>query len=222
MDLFPTSMVWAPVLEVQRMKSSMLSFRNLYTSKRRSRTFQLLRLGRPVSIPILRKHLRIFATRLTKMEQNFSTLTARMCKVETYAASASNVSGSARSWPSGEQVDGSTAARSHGPGSSDDNRNCKDNTSNDPFYRCKSVQEFGYRWNWPSQNTVWLQVHKWTTKIQKDRTLHLVLRLRGETERQDARHQWQRDHQDWSTFHTAHMNHNTWLMHTWSHERIVQ
>ena len=29
--------------------------------------------------------------------------------------------------------------------------------------------------------------------IQKERTLHLVLRLRGETERQDARHQWQRD-----------------------------
>ena len=31
------------------------------------------------------------------MEQNFSTLTARMCKVETHAASASNVSRSARS-----------------------------------------------------------------------------------------------------------------------------
>ena len=30
---------------------------------------------------------------------------------------------SARSWPSVEQIDGSTAARSHGPGSSDDNRN---------------------------------------------------------------------------------------------------
>ena len=51
-----------------------------------------------------------FATRLTEMEQNFSTLTARMCKVETYAASASNVSRSARSWPTLEQVDGSTAA----------------------------------------------------------------------------------------------------------------
>ena len=33
-------------------------------------------------------------------------------------------------------------------------------------------------------------------KIQKERTLHLVLRLHGENERQDARHQWQRDHQD--------------------------
>ena len=73
---------------------------------------------------------------------------------------------------------------------------CKDNTSSDPFSRCKSVQQFGYIWNWRSQNTVWLQVHNWTIKIQKERTLHLVLRLRGETERQDARHQWQRDRQD--------------------------
>ena len=64
------------------------------------------------------KTLEDFATRLTEMEQNFSNLTARMCKVETHAASASNVSGSARSWPSVEQVDGSTAAGSHGPGSS--------------------------------------------------------------------------------------------------------
>ena len=27
---------------------------------------------------------------------------------------------------------------------------CKDNTSNDPFSRCKSVQQFGHRWNWRS------------------------------------------------------------------------
>ena len=59
------------------------------------------------------------------MEQNFSTLTARVGEVETYAASASNVSGSARSWPSLEQVDGSTAAGSQGPGSSNDNRNTR-------------------------------------------------------------------------------------------------
>ena len=64
-----------------------------------------------------------FATRLAEMEQNFSALTARMYKFETYAASASNISGSARSWPTLEQVDGSTGAGSHGPGSSDDNRN---------------------------------------------------------------------------------------------------
>ena len=40
-------------------------------------------------------------------------------------------------------------------------------------------------------------------KILKDRTLHLVSRLRGETERQDARHQGQRDHQD-----TEHLTHS--------------
>ena len=71
------------------------------------------------------KTLGDFATRLTEMEQNFSTLTARLCKVETYATSASIVTGSARSWPSLEQVDGSTAAGSHGPGSSNDNRNTR-------------------------------------------------------------------------------------------------
>ena len=47
------------------------------------------------------------------MEQNFSTLTARLSRVETFAASASNIS-----WPSIEYVDGSTAAKSHGPTSS--------------------------------------------------------------------------------------------------------
>ena len=36
----------------------------------------------------------------------------------------------------------------------------------------------------------------WTTISRRKRTLHLVLRMRGETEQQDARHQWQRDHQD--------------------------
>ena len=69
------------------------------------------------------KTLGDFAARRTEMEQNFSTLKAHMCKVETCAAS--NVSGSSRSWPSVEQVDCSTAAGSHGPGSSDDNRNTR-------------------------------------------------------------------------------------------------
>ena len=71
------------------------------------------------------KTLGDFASRLTEMEQNFSAITARMCKFETRAASASNVSGSARSWPTLEHVDGSTAARFHGPGSSDDNKNTR-------------------------------------------------------------------------------------------------
>ena len=63
--------------------------------------------------------------RLQRWSRIFDNLTARVCKVETYAASASIVSGSARSWPSVEQVDGSTPAGSHGPGSSDDNRNTR-------------------------------------------------------------------------------------------------
>ena len=67
------------------------------------------------------KTLGNFATRLAEMEQNFSTLTARLCKVETHAASA----GSVRSRPTLEQVDGSTAAGSHGPESSYDNRNTR-------------------------------------------------------------------------------------------------
>ena len=71
------------------------------------------------------KTLGDFATGLTEMEQNFSALTARMCKVETYATSASNVSGSARSWPILAQVDGSTAAGSRGPRSSDEHRKHK-------------------------------------------------------------------------------------------------
>ena len=66
---------------------------------------------------------------------------------------------------------------------------CKDNTSNDPFSRCKSSQQFGL------QMKLTITEYSLTTsaqldyKIQKERTLHLVLRLRGETERQDARHQ---------------------------------
>ena len=120
MVLVMTSMAWSPAAETLRMKSSMPFSRSLYTSKRRSPKYLLSRHGCPVWIRISRKHLGIL--RLTEMEQNFSALTARMCKFETYAASASNVSGSARSWPTLEQVDGSTAAGSHVPASSDDNR----------------------------------------------------------------------------------------------------
>ena len=60
-----------------------------------------------------------------EMEQNFNNLTARVCKIETCATSDSNASGSARSWPSVELIHGSTAAGSHGPGSSEDNRNTR-------------------------------------------------------------------------------------------------
>ena len=44
---------------------------------------------------------------------------------------------------------------------------CKDNTSNDPFSRCKSVQKLATEKNWRSQNTVWLQVQKWTTNSRR-------------------------------------------------------
>ena len=47
-----------------------------------------------------------------EMEQNFNNLTPRVCKVETFAASASIFSGSARSWLSVEKIDGCTAAGS--------------------------------------------------------------------------------------------------------------
>ena len=67
------------------------------------------------------------------MEQNVSTLTenvrsltARICKIEANATSSSSGSGSASSWNLLGQSDGSTATESlgsHGPGSSDDNRN---------------------------------------------------------------------------------------------------
>ena len=88
-----------------------------------------------------------FAARLTEMEQNFSALTARMCKIETGVASASNVSGSARSSPSLERVDGSTAAGFRGPGSSDDNRNTRrrldtfSNPDDENATTCKAIMQ---------------------------------------------------------------------------------
>ena len=112
-----TSMGWALAPETLRMNSSMPFSQNLYTSTWMSRMDSHIT-----------KTLGDFATRLAEMEKICSSLTARLCKVEkveTFAASASNVSGSARSWPTLEQVDGSTAAGSHGPGSSDDNRNTR-------------------------------------------------------------------------------------------------
>ena len=79
---------------------------------------------------------------------------------------------------------------------------CKDNTSNDPFQDVKVCKNLV---------TDEIEDHriqsgnKMNCNIQKERTLHLVLRLRGETERQDARHQWQYDHQDQEDLpHSAH------------------
>ena len=58
------------------------------------------------------------------MEQDVSTLTARLCKIEGDVVTASSVSGSATSWNVLGQNDGSSATGSlgsNGPGSSDDN-----------------------------------------------------------------------------------------------------
>ena len=63
--------------------------------------------------------------KIANVEQVVHCLAARVVALETSAASASSISGSARSWPSPGRVDGSTAIGSHGPGSSDDNRNTR-------------------------------------------------------------------------------------------------
>ena len=109
--LAPTSMVRAPALLSQRMRSSTFSFSQSAQFKEQIAQIPTLTNWMSRMESHITKTLEDFATRLTEMEQNFSTLTARMCKVETYAASASIVSDSARSWPSGE--------------SSDDNRNTR-------------------------------------------------------------------------------------------------
>ena len=80
------------------------------------------------SITNIEQIVSTFSTKMVafpEVDQNFSVLTARMFKVETCAASASSVSSSARSWPSPGQVDGSTAAGSHDPGSSENRRNTR-------------------------------------------------------------------------------------------------
>ena len=72
-----------------------------------------------------------FATKMAtfaEMEQNVISITTRICKIEAGATSASGGSCSASSWNLLGQSDGSTATGplgSHGPGSSDDNRNTK-------------------------------------------------------------------------------------------------
>ena len=63
--------------------------------------------------------------KIANVEQVVDILAARVVALETSAASASSISGSARSWPSPGPVDGSAATGSHGPGSSDDNRNTR-------------------------------------------------------------------------------------------------
>ena len=67
---------------------------------------------------------------------------------------------------------------------------CKGNTSNDPFSRCATSYNYGYSLNW-----------RWRDKVGLQPRRKLGLRTRGETERQDAQHQWRRDNQD---HHSAH------------------
>ena len=79
-------------------------------------------------VPNIEQIVNTFSTKMAsfaEMEQNYGSLTARLCKVEGDIVSASSVSGSARSWNVLGQNDGSTAAGSHGPGSSDDHRNTR-------------------------------------------------------------------------------------------------
>ena len=123
--LAPTSMVRAPALVSQRMRSSTPSFRSLRNSKSRSRKSLLLRIGCPVWIHISRRHLRISRPDL----QRWNTISApslHVCARSRHMQPQHQMYPVRHDpWPSGEQVDGSTAAGSHGPGSSDDNRNTR-------------------------------------------------------------------------------------------------
>ena len=74
------------------------------------------------------------------------------------------------------------------------------------FRGAKSVQQFGYRWNWRSQHTVWLQVQKWTKSENSILVCHsCVVTL----------HDYTTDTIDDMTtmiiFHTEHINTNTWV-----------
>ena len=72
----------APALESQRMKSSMLSFRNLYTSKRRSRKSLLLRIGCPEWIHISQKHSEILRLDIQRWNRISAPTPHFLCKVE--------------------------------------------------------------------------------------------------------------------------------------------
>ena len=88
---------------------------------------------------------------------------------------------------------------------------CKDNTSHDTFSRCKSVQEFGYRWHCRSQNTVWLQVHNLTTISRRKElyTWYCVCVVKPSDKTHDTNDDVSTKTQ--STSDTAHMNLNTWI-----------
>ena len=85
-------------------------------------------LNRP-SMPSLPRWRRLqHWNRASALLQNLSSLTARICKIETDATSLSSGSDSARSWNILGHSNSSTAAGSlgsHGPGSCDDSRNTR-------------------------------------------------------------------------------------------------
>ena len=79
-------------------------------------------------IPSLTQSLASFTNKISDIEQSVDGLAARVAALEAGAASASSGSGSARSWNFLGHSDGSTATGSlgsHGPGSSDDNRDAR-------------------------------------------------------------------------------------------------
>ena len=74
-----------------------------------------------------------------------------------------------------------------------------------------SEQQFCYRWNWRSQNTVWLKVHKWTTKSGKKKTCTwcCVCVAKPSDKTHDTNDNViTKTH---SIFHTSQMNLNTWI-----------
>ena len=82
--------------------------------------------------------------------------------------------------------------------------------------KCETI---GYRWKLTITEYSLTTSAQLDYKIQKDRLLHWVLRLRGETEHDTNDNVTIKTQ---STFHTAHMNLNTWMIHARSHVRIVQ
>ena len=81
---------------------------------------------------------------------------------------------------------------------------CKDNTSNDPFSRCKSVQQFGYRWKLTitecSLTTTWTA----TSRRKELYNWYCVCVVKTHDTNVNVTTKTQ------STFRTKHMNIDTW------------
>ena len=79
-----------------------------------------------------------------------------------------------------------------------------------PVFAMEKCAIIGYRWKLTITEYSLTTSAKVDCNIQKEKTLHLVLRLRGDDARQHVRHQWQRDHQD--PEHLLHSAHEHWHM----------